>query len=113
MNHMPFPEDQHEARLMVGDPAAQAYEWIKAYADNLSDQCAEYSCNDYQHDGVSIDELISAGESQLGDGWGEYISRGGVFEGEHLDPTFWDKLAILKGIEIPSEKRNNFFSCSC
>ncbi len=39
--------------------------------------------------------------------------RGGAFEGFSVDPTFWDKLAIIKEIEIPDESRNSFFSCSC
>lgn len=61
-----------------------------------------------------VDELINTAMSHVtDDGWGDYISRGGAFEGQYTDPTFWDKLAILKDLEIPQEKRNNFFSCAC
>lgn len=109
MDHRDYPEDQHQARLMAGDPMAQAYEWIKAYADNLSDR-------DHDGDHVTMDELIETAIDNVESTskWGgEYLSKGGLLEGVSVDPTFWDKLAILKNIEIPQEKRNNFFSCSC
>lgn len=108
---------EHEVRLMVQDPKALAYEWIKAYVDNLNDRI------DIDNDGhdddwgpaepITIQEVIQVASSHLEDGWGDYINRGGTFEGFYTEDTFWDKLAILKGIEIPTEKRNNFFSCSC
>lgn len=106
MDHRDYPEDQHQVRLMAGDPMAQAYEWIKAYAENLTDRAED--------EVVTMDELIETAMTHVDTSsrWGgDYISRGGAFEGFSTDPTFWDKLAILKNIEIPTEKRNNFFSC--
>jgi hypothetical protein len=111
MSHLPYPEDQHDTRLLMGDPAAIAYEWIKGYAENLNRN------NTYEDDGsVTVDELIETALDNLESNsrWGgDYLSKGGLLEGVSTDPTFWDKLAILKEIEIPHEKRNNFFSCSC
>jgi hypothetical protein len=107
--------EEHDARRMCGDPRALAYEWIKAYAENLSDRAEG---NGYNSAPITVEELIQTAISHLPDEegnsrWGDYITRGGTFEGESTDPVFWEKLAILKDIEIPNDKRSNFFSCSC
>lgn len=109
--HLPYPEIEHTARVMVGDPVALAFEWIKAYGDQLSGE--DY--NDVFHH-ISVDELVDTALSNLegSSNWAvTYINKGPVLDGEIVDPVFWEKLAILKGIEIPNEKRNNFFTCSC
>ncbi len=104
-----YPLEDHQVRLMVGDPIALAAEWILHYLDNLNSHIDE-------DDGspIDIDELIITAMSHIEEGgWGDYISRGGAFEGFNLDPTFWDKLAIIKKIDIPQDKRGSFFGCSC
>lgn len=107
-----YPEEEHDVRLLIGDPAAEAYEWLKAYALNISDMVD--SDSDYgDTSGISLEELLETAESHAGDAWGDYIVRGGTFEGFSVDPTFWDKLSTFKGEEIPRNDRNNFFSCSC
>lgn len=103
-----YPESEHQVRVACGDPVALAYEWISAYAKNLS--------GDSEYETVTVEELIDTAMTHVdtNDRWGgDYISRGGLLEGVYVDDTFWDKLAILKGIEIPESNRNNFFSCSC
>lgn len=101
-----YPKEEHEVRLAIGDPAALAFMWIKAYAANLSNQ----------ENTITEDELIQYGvdwaesTSQWG---GDYLVRGGTLEGTGTDPLFWDKLAEFTGKEIPEDKRENFFSCSC
>jgi hypothetical protein len=110
--HLDYPEDQHQARLVCGDPKACAWEWIRSYAENLS---SSDDPDDYRHEygnNVTADELIETGLEALGQNYA-YLSKGPLFDGVSLDPTFWDKLAILKDLDIPHEKRNNFFSCSC
>ena len=105
--HKPFPEE-FDARLMCNDPVALAYMWMLGYLENINDMCK----NEDQDD-VTIDELLDAAvEVGINDGW-DYIQRGGVFEGYQVDPLFWDKLAILKEIDIPEDNRNSFFTCSC
>ena len=49
----------------------------------------------------------------LDGGWGDYIVRGGSFEGVSLDMTFWDKYEILFEKKIPYKDRTSFLSCSC
>jgi len=118
-HHVSYPVAEHMARVACADPIALAYEWIAAYAENLTDRvqsyCSDYG-SDYGNEPVTVDDLIYTAQSHLNpeSRWGgEYITRGGTFEGEGVDPTFWDKFAILKGMEIPDEKRASFFSCSC
>lgn len=115
-NHLPYSEEEHHARLVCGDPVAQAYEWIRAYSENLSAKAAGEDSEYYNNDPVTIDELIETGLMAIDDSdpfsWASIV-RGGAFEGQGTDPMFWEMLAILKGIDIPTEKRTNFFSCSC
>ena len=109
--HLPYPEIEHTARVMVCDPVALAFEWIKAYGDHLTGM---YYDDVFHH--ISVDELVDTAMSNLegSSNWADtYINKGSVLDGEIVDPVFWEKLAILKGIEIPAEKRNSFFSCSC
>lgn len=115
----------HPGRLLLGDPVAEAYAWIKAYAENLSgddsdDEDDNYGCSQI----ITIEDLIHTGlthltkyipdaeESRWG---GDYLSRGGLLEGERTDPTFWKKLAVFSELEIPDDEvdQGSFFSCSC
>ena len=111
-----FPLDQLEGRLILGDPKAHAYMWISRYADNLTARIEESNrggYEDYHLDGVSVHDLLSCADSHQSGGWGDYITRGGVFEGEAIDDTFWDKYAILCDKPRDEITDNSFFSCSC
>lgn len=110
-DHLPYPVEEHGPRLMCGDPVAQAYEWIRAYARNLSDQVA--SASDSYGGDVTVDELMETADSHQGEGWGDYIGRGGTFEGEDVDPTFWEKYAIVRGKPLDEVEQNSLFTCSC
>lgn len=112
-DHVDYDVSEHESRLLCGDPKACAWAWIEAYAENINDRSGGFADNEHI---VTADELIEVGLSHVNPNhrWGgDYISNGGQFEGMGTDPIFWDKLAALKGIEIPTESRNGFFSCSC
>lgn len=105
---MDYPLEQHKARLICGDPVAEAYEWISAYAKNLTEMCDE-------GDEVTVDELLECADSQQeGSRWGgDYISRGGAFEGYQVEDMFWKKYAIFRGKELENLNQYSFFSCSC
>lgn len=103
------PEDEHNTLVLLGNPKAVAYEWIKNYAESLSDDP-----NDPYSDGIiTAEELIETASDNVLHGYDEYISKGGLLEGEYPPDEFWDNLSIYLGIPIGSSKRNNFFSCSC
>jgi len=107
-----YPPEEHEVRVICGDPKALAYEWIKAYALNLSDPVDDED----GYGSVTAEELIETAMSNVNarpGAWGNFLSKGGLFEGTGVEPMFWDKLAILFDIDIPESKRDNFFSCSC
>lgn len=101
-----FPLEELSARIAVGDPKAEAYAWLHAYADQLV-PAGEVGYDDDPIEPVCLNELYDAFIND------DYISRGGLFEGESIDPTFFDKVSILTGKHIPAKDRNNFFSCSC
>lgn len=101
----------HQAALILGDPVAQAFEWIRAYAENLTSQAKGDSYGgDYP---VTVSDLMEAADSHQGDGWGDYIVRGGTFEGESIDPTFWEKYAIFREIPLEDVSQSSLLSCSC
>ena len=103
-----YPPDQHQAWLAIGDPVAVAYEWIVAYLKNIN-EFVDRGGDNY----VTFYELINTAKSHLDDEYGDYIIRGGAFEGFQMDLVFWDKLAILLNREIPQSARTTIFSCSC
>ena len=113
-NHHPYPgiaEDKWKYYILTEEPRTLAFLWIEAYAKSLVPEGATNDWDD-PHEPVTTDELIDAALETINDGW-EFIVRGGLLEGRSPDPLFWEKLAILKEMEIPHSKRNSFFSCSC
>lgn len=114
--HLDYAESEHDARMLVGDPKAMAWAWIYSYAKGLGGSAGWGDDDEDDYVEVTPEELIKTamGNLETTDRWGgEYIVKGGLLEGVRVDPTFWDKLAILKDLDIPQDKRNNFFSCSC
>lgn len=101
-----YDTEHHKAKLLLLDPQAVAYEWIIHYVENLNDMVDHGSS-------ITLEELLETADSHRGGSWGDYIVRGGAFEGYSLDMTFWDMYSTLLGEEIPQEDRNSFFSCSC
>jgi hypothetical protein len=114
-----YPLDQHDVRIMVGAPKALALAWILGYLKNVNGNIEEADDDNSYGGGdpVTLRELIETAESHLNSSnrWGgDYITRGGSFEGMGTDPTFWEKYAILKDIPLTQEMKNSsFFSCSC
>ncbi|AHC93980.1 hypothetical protein CH29_gp27 [Achromobacter phage JWAlpha] len=115
MWHDQYPRSEHQARVLLGDPVALAYEWISRYAENLTVQVQKYNEDDEygNNEDITADDLISTADSHQGDRWGDYISRGGTFEGESVDPTFWKHYATIKGLEVEDVVQSSFFSCYC
>lgn len=111
----PSEEQLHQAKVLIGEPQACALQRIRDYAESLSredddDEFGEYSGT------VTAEELIEMAMyniSKSEDDWSDYLSKGGLLEGVHTSAQFWEDLAIYKGIQIPHDKRQNFFSCSC
>lgn len=117
MEH-PYPMEEHEARVICGDPQALAYAWILAYAANLNDQCQPRDDDDDSRYGsVTVTDLLEVADSHQPDAdsrWGgDYLSRGGAFEGEQVDPTFWKHYAVFRNKPIEEVEEASFFSCSC
>lgn len=101
--HPSFPDTAEvagEAPKLHANSASE--QWIRDYA-----ACIDLSYNRLM---AGADEWL---ESRKGSQWGEYLSDGGTLEGVTTDPTFWDHYAIVRGVKVPTEYRENFFSCSC
>lgn len=106
----PTEEEIHRAAAMMGDPRALAKDWITAWLEEVNAQLGDGDGNEITFEGLISTAMTHVGTTTWG---GDYISRGGAFEGFYTPDEFWDKLADYKGINIPSKDRGNFFSCSC
>lgn len=60
---------------------------------------------------LSFDELLEAGKDWIDSE--NYMCDGGKWEGTYTPLEFWDHYAKYTGEDVPSEKRGNFFTCSC
>jgi hypothetical protein len=102
-------------RAICGDPKAEAWLWIQAYADSLGEEDSYYGNGVVNR--VTAQELVEVALINVNgtSSWGgkEYLIKGGLLEGIGLDPLFWDKFSTLRGEEVPVDMRENFFSCSC
>lgn len=109
-----YVESEHQGRVVLGDPQAEAYAWIMAYADQITALAKTDSDGYSERDpDYTAEDLIQIAQSNMNGKWGDYICHGGAFEGEHVDPLFWDKLSIVLDQEVSDKDRNSFFSCSC
>lgn len=89
-------EQQHKAKLLLGDPVAVAKQKIMDAADNLN---------------VSYDELMENAANYKANG--EYWSEGGRFEGESLPHDFWQNYEKVTGENCKDFYGDHFLSCSC
>ncbi len=97
--HPAFPEAAVAAvNAPVSDKEA-SMQWLRDLGDRV---------------GVSANRLIESAREHIHDtsGW-SYLIGGYEMEGESTPPEFWDHYQIVTGELVPSEKRENFFSCSC
>lgn len=111
MRYLKYDIATHQARLILGDPQAEAYEWIQAYVKNLN----SHADDEYNYP-LTFEELVqTALENVSRDGrdWLTYLVKGELLKGKSVDPMFWDKLAIMTESDVPNNRRENFFSCSC
>lgn len=93
-----------------------AYQWISDYADNLSGSYSDGWDEDANYANITAEDLIETALSHIDSTsqWGgDYLVYGGLLEGVYTSAEFWDYLAIYLERNIPEDKRNNFFSCSC
>lgn len=108
-----------EALLIMGDEKAVAWAWIQAYALNLKQEIDEYvddednECYSVSNRIESAEDLMRIADSHQKGGWGDYVCAGGLFEGERVDPTFWDKYAIVRDIPRDQVEASGLFTCSC
>lgn len=84
------------------DGTHQAEQWIQAYADSLD--------LDYDELMDGADNWVATNDGRWG---GQYLCKGGNLEGESTSPEFWEHYAVVRGIEVPAQHRQNFFTCSC
>lgn|GEM_PF-1775663 len=91
----PAFDDKAAAVPQVDIAKRKSIAWIRDYADKF---------------GVKYDELIEHAEYYARDE-NHYWSEGGRFEGEWIEPEFWDHFTAVTGI-VPKD-RGSFFSCSC
>jgi hypothetical protein len=70
--------------------------WVSDFAENM---------------GSDFHEIMEAADNYLLSG--DYLSRGGTFEGYSVPDEFWDKYEAIKRKKVAEEDRGSFLSCSC
>lgn len=70
--------------------------WITDFAENM---------------GSNFHEIMAAADDYLESG--EYLCRGGDFEGYSIPDEFWDKYEVIKRQKVSEGDRGTFLSCSC
>lgn len=88
---------------VAAKPAVSASEqWIRNFADRFP---------------VHYETLMEGARdwvaSQQRGGWGEYLSLGGLFEGESVPDEFWPHYEAVTGERVSPDHRGSFFTCSC
>ena len=62
---------------------------------------------------ADYDEMMYVAASHChGDGWGNYLSEGGKWEGQNTPDEFWTHYAVVTG-KTPKNGPTGIFSCSC
>lgn len=97
--HPAFPfevTETQEAKVVTLTQKELSIKWMKSYA-HLMD--------------VDIYDLLDAGDLYVKHN--EYWCDGGKFEGVSLPDEYWFHYEYIRDTSIPTEKKGNFFSCSC
>jgi hypothetical protein len=97
------PDFEKEDELAAMEPtffklkgAAAEEKWVTDFADNI---------------GSDYNEIMAAADDYLAHG--EYLVRGGTFEGYSVPDEFWDKYEAIKRKKVEENERGSFLSCSC
>ena len=94
--HPAFKEVEFNQILNRMDGVDESREWMRKFA-------GEYH-TDYK-------EILDAAKDWLD--YGDYKIEGGRFEGAHAGKEFWRHYARITRTEVPEDKQESFFSCSC
>jgi len=70
--------------------------WVSDYADSI---------------GSTYHELMEAADTYLQTG--DYLCRGGDFEGYSIPDEFWDKYEAITRKRVEDAERGSFLTCSC
>lgn len=87
----------HPAFAKVDAPerdTSASEKWLKDFADQWD---------------LTYEELMNAGHAYIDHG--DYLNRGGRFEGESVPDEFWDHFTAVTG--KVTQNRGSFFTCAC
>jgi len=97
------PEFEKEDDLAKLEPtlyklkgAVAEEKWVTDFAENM---------------GSTYEEIMAGADEYLASG--DYLVRGGTFEGYHIPDEFWDKYEVIKRTKVLNDERGSFLSCSC
>jgi hypothetical protein len=95
-SHPAFPDEAEVTPPAPTAPHDPHRKWLEDFASSID---------------VTYNSLMeAANDFQEHD---EYFSQGGKFEGIYVGVEFWEHYVAVTGKDVPGDKRENFFSCSC
>jgi hypothetical protein len=93
--HKDFPNQNSPAEI------EKSLEWMKVYADEMGE--------DSWGGKMDVDTLLRGADDWIKDG--DYLRWG--FDTDYIEDEFWKHYEIIRGVVVPDNKREDFFSCSC
>jgi hypothetical protein len=97
------PDFEKEDELAVMEPtfmklkgAVAEEKWVTDFAEDM---------------GSTYQEIMDGADNYLQSG--DYLVRGGTFEGHSIPDEFWDKYEAIKRTKIKDDDRGTFIGCSC
>jgi len=97
------PDFEREEELLKAEPTFQKLSgptaeqnWISEFAESIDS---------------SYDEIMEGADNYVRRG--DYLVRGGTFEGISIPEVFWDKYEVIRKTKVDGSDRGTFLGCSC
>ena len=104
--HPDFMQNEFNKVLDRMDGVPEAMEYMEKFAS----ECTGYDYEDNETH-ATVDMILEGADEYLRTG--EYLSKGGMFEGIVADETFWRHYETIRRVQVPEDQKTSFFSCSC
>lgn len=101
-SHPAFPETGAVPEARDLSAVELSRQWIESFASRIP---------------LAYETVMSGADdwvaSKKAGGWGEYLSFGGLLEGESVPADFWPHYEAVRGTHVAPDHRGSFFTCSC
>lgn len=105
--HPSFAADVVAPPAVLSDDRASSEKWLSFYAEEINETLPNLM--------RAAEEWVESGDHYYGDGM--FGSKGGgyngKFEGQRVHQDFWRHYQVFKGVIVPPDQQESFFTCVC